>query len=100
MIADIADDVMKMNVIKNESNELIVDFETGDLTIPDLVANQLLQMDGVEFAGVSKEHPEVGKARLALRTKGKKAGTLFAKALDEIEENITALQKQIPAKGK
>ncbi|MCW6159866.1 MAG: hypothetical protein LVQ95_02140 [Candidatus Micrarchaeales archaeon] len=91
---------MKMTVIKNESSELIVEFDSGDLTVPDLIANQLLQNESVEFAGVSKEHPEVGKARLALRTGKKKASAVFAKALEEIEENIAELQKQLPSKGK
>lgn len=91
---------MKMNVIKNESNELIVEFETKDFTIPDLIANQLLQNDDVEFAGVAKDHLEVGKPRLVVKTGKKKAHAVFAKALEEIEENISALQKQIPAKGK
>lgn len=91
---------MKMTVIKNESNELIVEFDTKDTTIPDLIASQLLQNESVEFAGVSKEHPEVGTARLALKTEKKKASTVFAKALEEIEENISAIQKQLPSKGK
>ena len=89
---------MKINVLKNESNELKIEFETGDLTIPDLIANQLLENDDVAFAGVAKDHPEVGKPVLTLKTNKKKAAAAFEKALEEIDENITQLKSQISGK--
>ena len=91
---------MKMNVIKNESNELVVEFDTSDFTIPDLLASQLLENDDVEFAGVAKDHPEVGKPRLTLKTGKKKAVTVFSKALEEVDENLAELRTQLNAKGK
>ena len=90
---------MKMNVLKEESNELIIEFETSDLTIPDLIASQLLENSDVEFAGVAKDHPEVGKPRLVLKTNKKKAKDAFMKALEEIDESITELKSQV-GKGK
>ena len=89
---------MKMNVIKNETNELIVEFETTDTTIPDLIAAQLLENDDVELAGVAKDQPEVGKPRLVLKTSKKKASTLFAKTLDELDDSIGALKSSLGKK--
>jgi DNA-directed RNA polymerase subunit L len=91
---------MKMNILKDETNELIIEFETQDLTIPDLIASQLLENDDVEFAGVAKEHPEVGKPRLVLKTNKKKAKDTFLKALIEVDEQITELKTQLGSKSK
>ncbi len=89
---------MKVNVIKSENNEIILEFETNDYTIPDLVAGQLLQSDDVEFAGVNKEHPEVGRPTLVLKTGKKKAASVLSKAIDELDESISELRSQIPGK--
>ena len=89
-----------MNILKDETNELIIEFETQDLTIPDLIASQLLENDDVEFAGVAKEHPEVGKPRLVLKTNKKKAKDTFLKALIEVDEQITELKTQLGSKSK
>ena len=89
---------MKINVIKNEGNELIIEFDTGDYTIPDLIASTLLKNDDVEFAGVSKDHPEVGKPRLIVKTSKKKPAALLLKAIDEIDESIAGLKPQITGK--
>jgi DNA-directed RNA polymerase subunit L len=89
---------MKINVLKNESNELILEFETGDVTIPDLLANHLLQNEDVEFAGVSKDHPEIGKPKLVIKTNKKKVIPLLLKAIDEIDDNMASLKTQISGK--
>jgi DNA-directed RNA polymerase subunit L len=83
---------MKFNVIKDEGNELVIEFETHDLTIPDLVAAQLLENGDVTFAGVAKDHPEVGKPKLVLKTGKKKAKDLFEKALEEVDENLSSMR--------
>ncbi len=91
---------MKINVIKEESNELIIEFDTTDLTIPDLIASQLQQNDDVEFAGVAKDHPEVGKPRLVIKTGKQKAKTVLMKALEQLDDTITELKSSIPSKVK
>jgi DNA-directed RNA polymerase subunit L len=91
---------MKITVVKDESNELIIDFDTSDYTIPDLIASQLQQNDDVEFAGVAKEHPEVGRPRLVIKTGKKKAKDALEKALKQLDETISELKASIPAKGK
>ncbi len=91
---------MKITIVKDESNELIIDFDTSDFTIPDLIASQLQQNDDVSFAGVAKEHPEVGRPRLVIKTGKGKAKTALEKALKQLDETISELKSSIPAKGK
>lgn len=83
---------MKIRVIKDEGKELEVEFDTKDMTIPDLLAAELLQNDDVDFAGVSKDHPETGKPVLKVKTSKKKAADVMVKALENIEENFTKLK--------
>ncbi len=89
---------MEMKVIKNESKELVVEFVTKDLTIPDLIASELLQNSDVEFAGVEKDHPEIGNPRLVVKTGKKKASDALEKALEDIDENFSDLKKKLSKK--
>lgn len=84
---------MKLKVLKDESKELIVEFDTGDLTIPDLIASELLNDENTEFAGASKDHPETGKVVLVLRSK-KTAKSELLKAIDRIDENFAEIKGQ------
>ncbi len=89
---------MKINVIKDESNELMVEFDTSDFTVPDLIASQLLENDDVEFAGVAKDHPEVGKPRLVIKTGKKKAKDALLKALDQVDDTFSELKASVSGK--
>jgi DNA-directed RNA polymerase subunit L len=60
---------MKLNLIRDEDKELAIEFDTSDFTIPDLLADELLEDANVEFAGVSKDHPETGKPILVIKAK-------------------------------
>lgn len=90
---------MKINVLKDESKELIIEFDTKDLTIPDLIANALVNEENTEFAGVSKDHPETGNAVLVLKSK-KTAKTELLKALGKIDEQFSELKSQISTSRK
>jgi DNA-directed RNA polymerase subunit L len=90
---------LKIKVLKDEGKELDIEFDTKDLTIPDLIAAELLENGDVEFAGVSKDHPETGKPVLKVRTSKKKAVDAVMKSLESIEENFTKLKASI-SKGK
>ncbi len=89
---------MKINIIKEESDHLEIEFETKDFTIPDLIASQLRKSHDVELAGGSKDHPDIGKPVLIIRTGKKKAKDALLKALDELDDTIGALKKSIPKK--
>jgi DNA-directed RNA polymerase subunit L len=86
---------MEFKVLKNEKNELEIEFESPDLTFPDLVANTLLENDDVSFAGVKKDHPEIGKPHLIIKTKSKKADTVLKETLDSLNLDLSKLKKLI-----
>jgi DNA-directed RNA polymerase subunit L len=91
---------MKMNVLKDEGNEMSIEFDTDDVTVPDLIAAQMLKNPDVEFAGVEKEHPEVGHPKLLIKTGKKKPKDALAKALEEIEEQLEEIKKGISSSSK
>lgn len=77
---------MKLNLIKDEDKELAIEFDTSDFTIPDLLADELLEDSNVEFAGVSKDHPETGKPILVIR--GKKAKASLMDAIERLDKSF------------
>jgi DNA-directed RNA polymerase subunit L len=85
---------LKIKVLKDESKELMIEFETKDLTIPDLIANELVNEDDTEFAGVSKDHPETGNAVLVLKSK-KQAKAELLKAIGRLDEQFADLKTQL-----
>ncbi len=86
---------MKVNIIKNEPKELILEFDTKDVTVPDLIASYLIEQKDVAFAGVEKDHPEIGKPILVLKTNTKKPIDILNKALEDIEGSYEELKKDI-----
>jgi DNA-directed RNA polymerase subunit L len=90
---------LKIKVLKEESKELEIEFDTKDLTIPDLIASELLKNDDVDFAGVAKDHPETGNAVLVLKSK-KKAKDVLLKAIESLDEQFAELKTQVSKKGK
>ncbi len=89
---------MKAELVKDESKELILEFDENDTTIPELLAGRLANEDGVEFAGVAQDHPEVGKPRLVIKTEGKRAITVLSKAIEEIDGELDDLKSQLSKK--
>jgi DNA-directed RNA polymerase subunit L len=89
---------MKISVTKNEPKELVIEFETTDLTLPDLIASELLKNPDVEFAGVSKDHPEIGKPKLVLKTSKKKAVEVLGKSIGNLEEVFTEIKSEVMKK--
>ncbi len=85
---------MKIKVLKDESKELMIEFETKDLTIPDLIASELVNQEETEFAGVSKDHPETGNAVLVLKSK-KNAKSELVKAIERIDAHLSQLKTQV-----
>ena len=92
------DQMADVKVIKNESKELVLEFDDGDTTIPDLIAAELSEMGDVAFTGVTKDHPEVGKPQLVIKTNRKKASEVLEKALENIDAQIDKIKEGINAK--
>jgi len=82
---------MKLNLIKDEDKELVIEFETSDFTIPDLLADELLEDPNVEFAGVSKDHPETGKPVLVIKGKKNPKSSLMD-AIERLDKNLGELK--------
>lgn len=82
--------------VKDEAKELQIEFEKGDLTIPDLIAAELLNNEGVEFAGVMKDHPETGKPLLVIKSKHAKNDLI--KAIENLDEGFEGLKDQFSKK--
>jgi DNA-directed RNA polymerase subunit L len=89
---------MDIKVLKSETKELVIEFDTSDLTMPDLLAAVLLENDDVEFAGVAKDHPETGKPVLTVKTGEKKAVEVVEKALGQIGERATGIKAGLAKK--
>jgi DNA-directed RNA polymerase subunit L len=82
---------MKLNLIKEEDKELVIEFDTSDFTIPDLLADELLEDSNVEFAGVSKDHPETGKPVLVIKGK-KNPKTSLMDAIERLDKSFGELK--------
>ncbi|MGC8537359.1 MAG: RpoL/Rpb11 RNA polymerase subunit family protein [Candidatus Micrarchaeia archaeon] len=89
---------MKINVVKNESKELIIEFDDGDLTLPEFLAGELSKEEDVAFAGVDRQHLGAGKPKLIVRTERKKAIDMLDKALDAMDEEFSGLKSQLSKK--
>jgi DNA-directed RNA polymerase subunit L len=82
---------MKLTLIKEEDKELVIEFDTSDFTIPDLIADELLEDPNVEFAGVSKDHPETGKPVLVIKGK-KNPKTSLMDAIERLDKSLGELK--------
>lgn len=91
---------MEIKVKANEGKRLDIEFQTTDLTIPDLIATALLKISDVEFAGVSKDHPEIGKPVLVIKSKRKKPAEDLESAIESLQEDLADLTKQLSATKK
>jgi DNA-directed RNA polymerase subunit L len=91
---------MELDIIKDEGKEMVIEFNTSDFTLPDLIASVLNKDKDVSFAGAYKDHPEIGKPRLVVKTEKKKPKEALAKALKEIEGELSDLKEKVSKKSK
>ncbi|MEM0149566.1 MAG: RpoL/Rpb11 RNA polymerase subunit family protein [Candidatus Micrarchaeaceae archaeon] len=85
---------MAIKIIKDEGKEIWLEFESGDTTVPDLIAASLIDRSNIEFAGVRKDHPEVGKPVLVVKAK-RNAKDELQKALSELGDSFKDLESQL-----
>ncbi len=86
---------MKLNVIEDEPKSMIIEFVDSDRAVAELIKDKLMASSSVEYAGVVKEHPEVGHPRLVVKS-SKSARSLVLKAVEDVQEDIKELASQIP----
>ncbi len=88
---------MKLNLIEDKKESLIIEFEGVDRGIPDLIKGKLLENKDIDFVSVVKEHFEVSKPRLVIKSE-KNAKPILLKAIEELEDDLKELQSQLPKK--
>jgi len=74
---------MIVEVLKNEKNQL--EIELNNLTIAELVRNELWEDSSVTVAAWKKEHPTKNPV-LVIKTEGKSAQKALTDCLDRIEK--------------
>lgn len=87
--------MVEVKVERREKNHAEITFIGEDIAMVRAIREELLQSDDVEFAGVVKEHPEVGHPKLVIRTKNGNPIRLAAKAAEKIADAASALAKKI-----
>ena len=88
---------MKLNIIEDEPKSLVVELIDADRGIAEMIKDRLLDSKDVDFVTVMKDHPEVGKPRLVVKS-SKNAKGLVLKALDALDEEIKEMTSQLPKK--
>lgn len=88
---------MKLDIITNEPKNIVIEFSEVDRSIAELIKDKLMSNKDVEFVGVVKEHPEISKPRLIVKS-GKNAKTLIVNALEELQDEFKELASQLPKK--
>ena len=87
--------MVEVKVETKEKNHVEITFVDDDLAMAKAIREELLQDSDVEFAGVVKEHPEVGHPKLVIRTKKGNPLKLVAKAAEKVAAAAKALAKQM-----
>lgn len=86
-------DIMELKIIEDEPKSMILEFVDADRGIAELIKDKLIKNKNVEFAGVTKEHPEVGQPRLIVKANKPKA--LILEAVEEVQKEIKEMASQM-----
>lgn len=82
---------MNINIIKREKNEL--EIEMDNLTVAELLRNELWEDDGVELSAWRRENPSKDPI-LVIKTKGKDAKKALFDAIARIEDKNKEIIKE------
>lgn len=88
---------MKLNFLEDDPKSIVVEFEDADRSVPEMIKSKLIDNKDVDFVGVVKEHPDIAKPKLIVRS-SKNARTLFLKAVEDLQDDIKALSSSLPKK--
>ncbi len=86
---------MEVKVIEDEPKSFVLEIIGADRGIAELLKDKLMKSKDVEFAGVVKEHPEIGMPRLVIKS-SKNAKSLVLKAVEEVQEDFKEIAAQMP----
>ena len=85
---------MEVKIIEDEPKSVVIEFVDADRGVAELIKDRLTDNKDVDFAGVVKEHPEIGMPRLVV--KAAKARSLVLEAVEEVQEEIRDFASQMP----
>ncbi|MGC8548019.1 MAG: RpoL/Rpb11 RNA polymerase subunit family protein [Candidatus Micrarchaeia archaeon] len=88
---------MPISIIEDTPKSLVIEFQGIDRGVAEAIADKLQNAEGIDFAGVEKEHPEIGNPRLVVKA-SKNPKALVSKAIDELLEEVEQLKVQMPKK--
>jgi DNA-directed RNA polymerase subunit L len=86
---------MKLEVIEQKKNALVLEFKDEDRTLVDLLRKELWNDEEVKAAGLYESHPLVGTPRLILETKGEPPKEALLAASNRLKKIMTKLSKEI-----
>ncbi|MEM3382705.1 MAG: RpoL/Rpb11 RNA polymerase subunit family protein [Nitrososphaerales archaeon] len=85
---------MEIKVISNAENNLTIEIEDEDLSIPEIIHHELLKDEHVLFAGVREPHPLLKKFDMRIQTKGvEPLNALISSCSKAIENTSNLLSK-------
>ena len=87
---------MPIKVLENSENSLKL--EIDDLTLVNLLNENLWQLKGTKMAAYAKHHPYIAKPVLVV--KGRNPKKLLLDAAEQIIEDASEMRKQLDAAGK
>ncbi len=89
---------MKLNFVEDETKSVVIEFVDADRSLPEMIKSKLIDNKDVEFVGVVKEHPEIARPKLILKSSKKNARTLIIKAVEELQDDVKELAAALPKK--
>ncbi len=88
---------MEVNFLEDEAKNLVIEFVDADRSLPDFIKSKLLDNKDVDFIGVVKEHPEINRPKMIVKS-SKNARTIVAKAVEELQGDMKELAASLPKK--
>jgi DNA-directed RNA polymerase subunit L len=86
---------MEVKVVKEDQRSLDIEISNVDQSILQIVQEELLSDDNVEFAAFSKPHPLLKAQTLSLIVKAGNPKTVFTSACNRAVEKVKQLQDDI-----
>lgn len=86
---------MELKILKDEKDELQIEFAETDEGFLNLIKNAVWQQSGVESAGFRIEHPETSKPVFIIKSKSKKAKDIWNSALETVSGELEKFGKEL-----
>ncbi|MBI4896318.1 MAG: hypothetical protein HY832_02110 [Candidatus Aenigmarchaeota archaeon] len=85
--------MMKINVMEQERSTLKIELSDDDLTLANLINENLWQQKDLESAAYAKQHPTLGKPIFLVKSKNPKKS--LTDACEQIIDDVKDLKKDM-----